>query len=109
MGLELLIAFRLGGFRGSPRDAGSAMVEVLIATVILLIVMAVSFDLLRAAQATFVTQPEALDLSQRLRAVAESRTFGFTAGIFFRGGRSADADFCGARDRRSPNRGSPGD
>ncbi|MBE3072908.1 MAG: prepilin-type N-terminal cleavage/methylation domain-containing protein [Acidobacteria bacterium] len=51
---------------------GFTVIELLVGMVLLLLVMTAAFDLLQAAQTAFVTQPDATDLQQRLRVVADA-------------------------------------
>ena len=51
---------------------GFTVIELLIGMVLVLIVIACAFDLLRAAQTALVTQPESSDLQQRLRVTADA-------------------------------------
>jgi len=55
-----------------PAEAGFTLIETLIAAAIMLVLLAVALDLLRAGEITFVTEPEAVDLQQRVRVVADS-------------------------------------
>ena len=59
---------------GQSGDDGFTLVETLIASAILLMLVAAAFELLRTAEITFVSQPEAVDLQQRLRVVADRLT-----------------------------------
>jgi len=53
---------------------GYSLIELLIASGVTLIIIASVFGLLHIGQMTFVTQPDAVDLQQRLRVVADSLT-----------------------------------
>jgi prepilin-type N-terminal cleavage/methylation domain-containing protein len=59
---------------GRTGEAGFTLIEVLVASAILLMLIAAAFELLHAAQLTFVTEPAAVDLHQRLRVVADVLT-----------------------------------
>ncbi len=51
---------------------GFTLIELLVATAVLLLITGAAFELLRAGQVTFVTEPEAIDLQQRLRVVTDA-------------------------------------
>lgn len=57
--------------RGEAGDAGFSLIEMLVATVILLAVTGGVFSLLNPARGTFQAQPEVSDMQQRLRVAAD--------------------------------------
>jgi prepilin-type N-terminal cleavage/methylation domain-containing protein len=57
-----------------PAEAGFTLLELLLAAAVMLVLVAVALELLRAGEVTFVTEPEAIDLQQRVRVVADTLT-----------------------------------
>jgi prepilin-type N-terminal cleavage/methylation domain-containing protein len=57
-----------------PAETGFTLVELLLATAIMLVLVSVALELLRAGVVTFVTEPDAVDLQQRVRVVADALT-----------------------------------
>jgi prepilin-type N-terminal cleavage/methylation domain-containing protein len=57
-----------------PAETGFTLIELLVAVAITLLLVAVALELLRAGEVTFVTEPEAVDLQQRVRVVADTLT-----------------------------------